>query len=166
MPTLFRLEQKFREQTQEREEAKGRTRLAIDWSLAKSGGGFAGFRQWLERERLSAVLTNRRPGHGEEIIFVDFNSRQAFRGDELGLRYTSPEIGQRLAARSLQIRAVAQAALKISRLLDASPVRVEGISRNEAVGKEDQPPLQLPARLVQGAGLPPAHGSWNESQIL
>ncbi|HEY4061193.1 MAG TPA: relaxase/mobilization nuclease domain-containing protein [Puia sp.] len=94
-PTLVNLEKKFALNETQRAELSERTQGIIDWTLAGRAPDWNGFREAMERDRISVVVLAEKKGGPEEIFFVDHITRSVFEGKTLGDKYLLETIRQR-----------------------------------------------------------------------
>jgi Relaxase/Mobilisation nuclease domain len=86
-PTLDRLEEKFSLNQSLREPFKDRLHTAIEWSFAGEAPDWTRFRERMEREGISIVLSRSERDSPEELYFVDHTDKYVFSAEGLGLPY-------------------------------------------------------------------------------
>jgi hypothetical protein len=94
-PTLNRLEENFSLNQSLRESSRERLQTVIDWSLAGQATDWTGWRDDLERDGVSVVISKSRVDSAEHLYFIDHKTKSAFSGESLGDRYTLDAIRER-----------------------------------------------------------------------
>jgi len=87
-PTLSRLEERFSLNQSLRETSRERLHTVLDWSFAGQTPDWEGWRNGLEREGISVVISKSRADSAEHLYFIDHRTKSAFSGESLGDHYT------------------------------------------------------------------------------
>jgi hypothetical protein len=94
-PTLNRLVENFSLNQSLRESSRERLQTVIDWSLAGQALDWEGWRNGLEREGISVVVSKSRADSTEHLYFIDHKTKSAFSAESLGDHYTLNAIRER-----------------------------------------------------------------------
>jgi len=96
-PTLALLERKFIENNPLKQASAKRIIVEIEFALAKSGQtSLPTFIKELEKSRICPVLRKNKEEYQFEIVYVDFKTKTAFNGIDLGIEYGTDGILNRL----------------------------------------------------------------------
>ena len=94
-PTLSRLEEHFALSQTQREASRERLHTVIDWSLAGQAPDWEGWRNGLERDGVSVIVTKSQADPAEHLYFIDHRTQSVFSAHTLGAHYTLDAIRQR-----------------------------------------------------------------------
>lgn len=94
-PTLNRLEERFLLSQPLRESSRERLHTVLDWSLAGQAPDWTGWRDDLERDGVSVVISKSQKDSAEHLYFIDHRTKSAFSGESLGRSYTLDAIRER-----------------------------------------------------------------------
>ena len=94
-PTLTRLEENFSLNQSLRESSREHLQTVLDWSFAGQAPDWEGWRNGLEREGISVVVSKSRADSAEHLYFIDHKTKSAFSGETLGDHYTLNAIRER-----------------------------------------------------------------------
>jgi hypothetical protein len=94
-PTLTRLEERFSLNQSLRESSREHLHMVIDWSLAGQAPDWREWRDSLERDGISIVISKSQTDSTEHLYFIDHRTKSAFSGESLGDRYTLNAIRER-----------------------------------------------------------------------
>ena len=101
-PTLAVLEETFKQNAGRKEAFKKRTKARIDWVLRKPPQDLTGFKQALEKERLSLVIRQNEAGVIYGLTYIDHHTKCVFNGSDLGKAYSAKAILQQCRVTALQ----------------------------------------------------------------
>ena len=101
-PTLAVLEEKFKQNAGRKEAFKKSTKARIDWALLKPPKDIAGFKQALEKEKLSLVIRQNEAGVIYGLTYIDHHTMCVFNGSDLGKTYSAKAILQQCGVTGLQ----------------------------------------------------------------
>jgi hypothetical protein len=94
-PTLNRLEEHFSLSQSQRESSRERLHTVLDWSFAGQAPDWSGWRNDLEREGVSVVISKSNADSAEHLYFIDHRTKSAFSAESLGRSYTLDAIRER-----------------------------------------------------------------------
>ena len=94
-PTLSRLEENFSLNQSLRESSRERLQTVLDWSFAGQAPDWIAWRDGLERDGISVVVSKSRADSAEHLYFIDHKTKSAFSGESLGDQYTLNAIRER-----------------------------------------------------------------------
>jgi len=88
-PTLANLEKKYAKNEILRVQDKKHVKVNIDWALRNGKLTLQELKQALTRERIEMVIQWTKEGKAYGVTFVDFRSKSAFKGSDLGKEYSA-----------------------------------------------------------------------------
>jgi hypothetical protein len=94
-PTLANLEKKYAKNEILRVQHKKHIKVNIDWALRNGKLTLEELKQTLARERIQMVVQRTEEGKAYGVTFVDFRSKSAFKGSDLGKEYSAKGLEQR-----------------------------------------------------------------------
>jgi Relaxase/Mobilisation nuclease domain len=94
-PTLHRLEEHFALSQSQREASRERLHAVIDWSLAGQAPDWNRWREDLERDGISVVVSKSKTDSEEHLYFIDHRTKSAFSAESLAPHYTLHAIRER-----------------------------------------------------------------------
>jgi len=94
-PTLPRLEERFLLNQTLRESSREHLHTVLDWSFAGQAPDWEGWRNGLERDGISVVISQSKADSAEHLYFIDHKTKSAFSGESLGDRYTLNAVRER-----------------------------------------------------------------------
>jgi hypothetical protein len=94
-PTLANLEKKYAKNEILRVQHKKHIKVNIDWALRNGKLTLEELKQTLARERIEMVVQRTEEGKAYGVTFVDFRSKSAFKGSDLGKEYSANGLEQR-----------------------------------------------------------------------
>jgi len=94
-PTLANLEKKYAKNEILRVPHKKHVKVNIDWALRNGKLTLQELKQALARERIEMAVQHTKEGKAYGVTFVDFKSKSAFKGSDLGKEYSVKGLEQR-----------------------------------------------------------------------
>ena len=94
-PTLANLEKKYAKNEILRVQHKKHVKVNIDWALRNGKLTLEELKQALARESIEMVVQRTEEGKAYGVTFVDFKSKSAFKGSDLGKEYSAKGLEQR-----------------------------------------------------------------------
>jgi hypothetical protein len=94
-PTLKNLEKLYPKNEVLRESHKKHLQVAIDWALKGDKITPHELKQRLQKERIEMVVQRGQHGRTYGVVFVDFQSKTAFKGSDLGKQYSAKGLEER-----------------------------------------------------------------------
>lgn len=94
-PTLANLEKKYAKNEILRVQHKKHVKVNIDWALRNGKLTLQELKQALSRERIEMAIQRTKEGKAYGVTFVDFKSKSAFKGSDLGKEYSAKGLEQR-----------------------------------------------------------------------
>jgi hypothetical protein len=94
-PTLANLEKKYAKNEVLRLPAKKHIKVSIDWALRDGDITLPELKDELAREGIEMVVQRTEQGKAYGVTFVDFTSKSAFKGSDLGKEYSAKGLEQR-----------------------------------------------------------------------
>jgi len=94
-PTLKNLQARFAANADHLKQQDQRVRTTIDWTLAGNSYDLAGFREELEKERISVVPELDKKGTLQNIYYIDHLTQRVFDGKIIGGQYSAGGIMER-----------------------------------------------------------------------
>jgi hypothetical protein len=88
-PTLKNLEKLYPKNEGLREKDKAHVKVVIDWSLTGGKITLQELKEKLQKERIELVVQRAEDGRAYGVIFVDLQSKSAFKGSHLGKQYSA-----------------------------------------------------------------------------
>jgi hypothetical protein len=107
-PTLANLEKKYAKNEIGRIQHKKHVQVNIDWALRNGKLTLQELKQALARERIEMVVQRTKEGKAYGVTFVDFKSKSAFKGSDLGKEYSVKGLEQRCRIDHEETEAVTQ----------------------------------------------------------
>jgi Relaxase/Mobilisation nuclease domain len=87
-PTISNLEKKYAQNEVFRVQHRQRLKVAIDWALRGENISLLQLRAALQKERVEMVVRHTDQGKAYGVTFVDFRTKCAFNGSDLGKEYS------------------------------------------------------------------------------
>lgn len=94
-PTLAHLEQRFKENTADKEAYKKQLQTAIDWVMVRPPQSLSAFEKALGKENISLVLRQNEAGLVYGLTYIDHRTKCVFNGSDLGKPYSAKGILER-----------------------------------------------------------------------
>jgi hypothetical protein len=94
-PTLANLEKKYAKNEVLRLPDKKHIKVSIDWVIGDGNITLSELKDALARERIEMVVQRTEQGKAYGVTFVDFRSKSAFKGSDLGKEYSAKGLEQR-----------------------------------------------------------------------
>jgi len=94
-PILKNLEKLYPKNEGLREKDKAHVKVAIDWSLTGGKITLQELKGKLQKERIEMVVQRGENGRAYGVVFVDLQSRSAFKGSDLGKQYSAKGLEER-----------------------------------------------------------------------
>jgi hypothetical protein len=94
-PTLVNLEKKYAKNEVLRMPHKNHIKVSIDWILRGGDITLSELKDELARERIEMVVQRTDEGKAYGVTFVDFQSKSAFKGSDLGKEYSATGLERR-----------------------------------------------------------------------
>ncbi len=91
-PTLSYLEKQFKENEIGKQEFKKSLKTSIDWIMIRPPGNLQGFKQALEKEKISLVIRQNDNGIIYGLTYIDHNTKCVFNGSDIGKDYSAKAI--------------------------------------------------------------------------
>jgi len=107
-PTLANLEKKYAKNEIGRVQHKKHVKVNVDWALRNGKLTLEELKQALARERIEMVIQRTEEGKAYGVTFVDFKSKSAFKGSDLGKEYSAKGLEQRCHIDQEEIEKVIQ----------------------------------------------------------
>ena len=107
-PTLANLGKKYAKNEILRVQHKKHIQVNIDWALRNGKLTLQELKQALARERIEMVVQHTKEGNAYGVTFVDFKSKSAFKGSDLGKEYSVKGLEQRCRISQEETETVAQ----------------------------------------------------------
>ena len=94
-PTLKNLEKLYPKNEELRGKDKVHVKVAIDWSLTGGKITLLELKGKLQKERIEMVVQSAENGRAYGVVFVDLQSKSAFKGSDLGKQYSAKGLEER-----------------------------------------------------------------------
>ena len=94
-PTLVNLEKLYPKNEVLRESHKKHLQVAIDWALKGDKITVQELKRKLQKERIEMVVQRGEQGKTYGVVFIDFQSKTAFKGSDLGKQYSAKSLEER-----------------------------------------------------------------------
>jgi len=150
-PTLKKLEEKFKENAQQRPALEKRVRLAVDWYFLKTKTpSREGLQKALEKEGITLVQYTAKDGRIFGVSYIDHTTGGVFKGSDLGKEYAVHGLDKRVEQSQ---QAPATVIHQPSRTPTSTPARAPTYERHPR-----------PGAVQQVSSLPPIHSAPSEKR--
>jgi hypothetical protein len=107
-PTLANLQKKYGKNEIQRVQHKNQIKAMIDWAINTGNRTLPELQDALSRERIEMVVQRTEEGKAYGVTFVDFKSKSAFKGSDLGKEYSANGLEKRCNIEQSDFKAVTQ----------------------------------------------------------
>lgn len=148
-PTLANLEKKYAKNEIGRVQHKKHIQVNIDWALRNGKLTLQELKQALARARIEMVVQRTEEGKTYGVTFVDFRSRSAFKGSDLGKQYSAKGLEQRCRIDQKETE-------KVTQRKEVRPASRQRQTPSSSQGTRPTPSLPPPSSSDVGRSLSPS----------